>query len=284
MPEQHITPNRGLASRAATAAALVGFLAVGMTAVWLATSDVASQDDPVGGERVTFPREVGVGACLHLADPRATDMEPGAETLARTAAAHDHLFPALASVTVPPRPPEHGTIVALWPNGAPSSGAAAIEASRVDAACAAAESGWTLRVTRDLLADGADRLLEQAEFGDDWSARIDVSFHPRQSRVRTKLDFSGPFGVNGACWIDETFVIHPENGLPDVITKSQNDAGLAGLVACRRFERELADGGAGAQALALLATTLRDEATGPSLTVSRIDVTDELIALSGANG
>jgi hypothetical protein len=281
MPEHQNPRDRGLASRRATAATLITFLAVGMAAVWLATDDAVSQADEAGIELEPVPREAGVGACLNVAYPRSSGQWAGVDILEHEAAAHDHLFPALETVTVPPRPLDRGMIVALWPNGAPSPGEAAMTASRGDEACATADSTWALRITRELLADGADRLLERATFGEDWTATIDVSLHPGQSRVRTRLDFSGPFGVKGSCWIDETFAIDLQTGLPEVISSSENDAGLAGLVACRRFEKELAGGGAGAQALALLPSAVTDGSTDPTLALSRIEVTDGMVTLSG---
>ena len=118
MPEQQDPRDRGLASRVASATAIMVFVALGMAAVWLATTDAASQDGSAGDVRSSFPRESTVGACLHVVDVRSPDPVPAVEALEREASTHDHLFPVLQAVTIPPRSPDQGTIVALWPNGA----------------------------------------------------------------------------------------------------------------------------------------------------------------------
>lgn len=275
---------RGLASRTATAITLTTVLTLSAAAVWLATSEADSRvADP--NQSVSFPRETGVGACLRLVR-RPVDPEPLVDALAGVAIGNDHFFPTLDMTTIGAEPRD-GLIVALWPVGAPPEDQAirvaqdATPCSHVDAGPSAVGGGWSFALTHDLLSDAADRLLERADFGSEWIAHIEVTLHPKQAQVRTKLDFSGPLGITGSCWMDEIVVIDLETGLPDVERKSGNDAGLPGLVACRRFEQELDAGGAAAQALALFPPALVEEDADITLAVTDVDVTDEMIIVSG---
>ena len=147
--------------------------------------------------------------------------------------------------------------------------------------CLDGERGWAFGVTRALLQDGADRLMERADFGSSWSGSIEVTFAPEDARVRSTLYFSGPLGISGSCWLDETPVIDPDSGTPGVVTESGDQAGLAGIVACRRFEEELSEGGAGAQAMALFPKTLAAADSGPGMRAETIEVTDELLIIRG---
>jgi hypothetical protein len=183
--------------------------------------------------------------------------------------------------TALPGPSDASITIALWPEQAPAGQREALLAMQAPRPCPSEEDGWAFVVTSDLLADGADRLMERAEFGAEWSGRIDVSFYPEDTRVRSTLHFSGPLGIAGSCWIDETLAVDPDSGSPAVASESGDDAGLAGFVACRRFADELAEGGAGAQALALFPTSL---ATGPSSTAmwaTAIELTDDLVIIRG---
>lgn len=278
MFEQQDPRQRGLASRAATAITLLIILTVSLAAVWLVTNDAASSDG-IPGEEATFPRETGAGVCLRIAGRATLDPQPIVDALAVAAAPSDHLLPTFqASALVDASGPD--MVVAVWPNGTPEG---VRETQRVASAASCAPSGhdWTFAVTHDLLSDGADRLLRQAHFDSDWNARIVVSLHPGQSRIRTKLHFSGPFGVRGTCWVDESLVIDLQTGLPDVERKSVNDAGLPGLVACGRFEDELSGGGAGAQALSLFPADLTEGDQGVALAVTHVAVSDEAVVISG---
>jgi hypothetical protein len=250
-----------------------------MAVVWVATSDAT---DPIGNQTASFPREDGLGACLRIAQLPTADPRPIADALAAEAAAHDHLFPELA-VTTEPEPPDPGDgalLVALWPGGAPSDDGSAAAALQGADACPDAAAGWAFGVTHELLADGADRLLERAEFGSDWSAEIEVSLHPEDARVRSTLRFSGPWGISGSCWIDETLMVGPD-GLPGVISESGDDAGLPGLVACRRFEAEMSEGAAGAQAVALFPPSLAAADASPRLRATGVGIIDGLVVVRG---
>ncbi len=254
-------------------------LTISGAVVWVATSDVATGGDSEPGAN-TFPREDGIGACLRVAHPTLTDAQPLADVLAAEALARDHFFPGLGVTIEPSGPAGEATVVALWPGGEPAHESAVSELHEADA-CAPAESGWSFGVTHALLADAADRLLERADFGSDWTGNIEVTFHPEEARVRSTLDFSGPFGIEGSCWIDETLAIESDSGRPLVVGQSGDDAGLPGLVACRRFEAEMSEGGAGAQALALLPATIGEGHAEVTLAATGFELTQELLIVRG---
>jgi hypothetical protein len=87
--------------------------------------------------------------------------------------------------------------------------------------------------------------------------------------------------MSGSCWIDEVLTVDKLIGLPTVITTTGDDAGFAGLVACQRFEAEMAEGGAGGQAVALLPRSLTTPDGPTAFLATDAAVTDDGIVVTG---
>lgn len=272
--------SRRLMGQRVTALLLVAVVTVGGLGVWLTTGHANNADLPIH-EGTAHPRQTGIGVCLQMERTPTADAESIAALLIGEATSRDHLFPSAEKRMAMPDPTDSSTTIAVWPARAP----AAVEASRLEMRaswpCVSEVDGWAFIVTRDLLSDGAELLMERADFGSEWSGSIDVSFHPEDTRVRSTLSFSGPFGISGSCWIDETLAIDSDLGLPTVVSESGDDAGLAGLVACRRFADELSEGGAGAQAVGLFPDSLADAASSAAMRATSIELSDDLVVIRG---
>jgi hypothetical protein len=63
-----------------------------------------------------------------------------------------------------------------------------------------------------------------------------------------------------------------------------NEAGFAGLVACSRFEKEMTEGGAGAQAVALFPIELARGPAEVALRPAAIEVTPDVVVIHGHAG
>jgi hypothetical protein len=267
---------------------VVAFAAIALFAISLirlvTPADGAAGAVADDGGSADRPRETSVGMCLRLMEPPLADTEAVVAVLNGEAVALPHLFPQAQTIARMPTPSDGSTLLGTWPAGTPTELETALADLESDGACANPGSGWSFAVTRDVLADGADRVIEQASFGDDWDANIEVSFYPDDDRVRTTLRFSGPLGMSGSCWIDEWLEVDTTSGLPMVTAERGDDAGLAGLVACRRFEAEMTEGGAGGQATALFPDALSSgDLLRTPLQATSIEVTADLIVVRGGD-
>lgn len=273
-------PRRPRASRSAEAVALISLLAVAALGNWMSASAASEDDAPVGPLTAVAARAPLIGACLRAVDLPLDEVTEVAQALEMEAAKRNHLFPDLSVSISAPKSPDEAMIVALWPHQAPRDSEQTRQQVRSPGPCAGVDDGWAFTVTHDLLASGANRLLDGAQIGSDWSGQIDVTFHPAESRVRSTLTFSGPFGISGSCWIDETLSIDGPSGLPKVTTERGDDAGIAGLVACRRFEEEMHEGGAGALAIALFPADVTSQ-TQAALRATEVEVTSSAVIVRG---
>ena len=262
-----------------------GLTAIGLMVtafISMAVPAGGSGSEPEGGSGSSQRREGGVGMCLRSVGPPLAETEAITAALEGEATARPHLFPHAAAIVRMPTPTDDSTLFGMWPAGTPSQLEAALADLESERVCARPARGWAFAVTRDMLADGADRVLEQADFGDDWNATIEVSFDAEDGRIRTALRFSGPLGISGSCWIDEWPSVDAATGLPMVRSERGDDAGLAGLVACRRFEAEMTEGGAGGQAMALFPDALASgDVPDTSLRATTVEVLPDLVVIRG---
>ena len=280
MSEQARDGRRSLAAMAVAMAIAVGAITLGVALDVSGGSDVV-----VTGPRETA-REDGLGLCVTVADGMAgTDAAALEAMVLAEARARPHMFPEVTVVTAAPAADDAGSMTAIgaWPFVASERHQDALASQTDDTPCRATSSGWTAAVTMDLLADGADAILAAEQLSEGWSGSVAVTVEPDRSVVHTELTFTGPLGIGGHCWIDETVTIDPATSTIVLTAESGNDAGLAGLVACRRFEDSMVEGGAGGQAMALLTYVGSGQLVGGQrFAVESVEVGEEAIVLSGS--
>lgn len=224
-----------------------------------------------------FPRERGVGLCLAIAPVAGLDTDELVARVDERIARQPHLFPSATRSADASLGIDGSVFVTARPLGGdgPGSGADASEP------CRPADGGWVAAISRDLLSDGADRLLADADINDPWTGAVDVSLDAGGETVRSLLRFTGPLGISGTCWVDETLSVDPTTAAVAVSAASGDDAGFAGMVACTRFADSMPDGAAGAQALALVPHGDGGIVDGVRLLVSSVEVTPDAIVVQG---
>jgi hypothetical protein len=114
---------------------------------------------------------------------------------------------------------------------------------------------WTSRFDRDFLEAGAELMLAEAPTTPGIDSAVTIEWHPQESRLRTTLEFAGPFDIpNGTCWIDDVLAV------ADGIVTTTGEQGVRtspfAESACGRFFEHLPQGGAGEQAVTLLPMTI----------------------------
>lgn len=260
-----------------------------MTAVVIVTGAVIDSvtREPVLGSRPALggPREQGIGLCLTAVVSDGTGHEGLSDTIKTAVAANPHFFPGQTTRVDAASPSPDITLatVAAWPYGASDGEVAEWRESQDRKRCPGRPDGWSIRVTQALLADGADRLLAGADFSEEWTASMEVELRPAESSIRTVLSFSGPLNISGSCWVDDLVSVDPTSGTTVVSSEADDDAGLPGLIACRRFADSLPDGAAGEQALALIPTMVAIEgAPDLRLVTDSIDLSTEAIVIEGS--
>jgi hypothetical protein len=218
------------------------------------------QDRPPGGgdppPAAALPRERGVGLCLAATVPSGTDEAELVAAVESASTANRYFFPEpFLDLDVDTDPDGVALVTAaVWPSGASTEQVSEWRQDQTRSGCPEHHDGWSLRITRALLADGADRLLAEAEFGDPWTAFMEVELRPAESSIRTVLHFGGPLGISGTCWVDDILSVDPTTGTPVVVAVAGNDAGVFGMIACTRFAESIPDGAAGEQARDLVPT------------------------------
>jgi hypothetical protein len=125
------------------------------------------------------------------------------------------------------------------------------------AACLVEGHEWTARYDRAFLQAGAQRLLAEAPTTPGISSAVIIEWHPTEARLRTLLDFSGPFDIpNGRCWIDDVLEVDETGGV--IVARAERGLATSPFAesACTRFYDHLPGGGAGEQAVSLLPAEL----------------------------
>lgn len=177
-----------------------------------------------------------------------------------------------------------GLRIGIWSTGGSEPGSSARRLEHLSAAgCPDHEAPWSVRVSGDFLRAGTKRELAAAPTTPGFESQIDVEWYPAEGRVRTMLEFSGPFGIpNGRCWMDDFLDVGDDGRARSRVETGLRTSPFAEGV-CGRFEDHLSDGGAGAQAIMLLPTEVA-VADGSSVrfVVDSVEVTDDAIVLSGS--
>ena len=279
MNEQARDGRRSLGAMAVAVAIAVGAMTVGVA------MDVTGAPDVVIADAREHAREDGVGLCVNVAGglTEADAIALEAAVLAE-AQARPHLFPevTVARAESPTDGIDPMLAIAAWPFVTSGQLGDDLAAPSDRDPCHQPSPAWTAAVTIDLLADGADAILANEQLSEGWSGSVAVTVEPNRSLVRSELTFSGPFGIGGHCWIDETITVDPATSTLSVTSESGNDAGLAGLVACKRFEESMVEGGAGGQAIALLSFAQPDRPVGDQrFEVESAEVTESAVVVSG---
>ena len=161
--------------------------------------------------------------------------------------------------------------------------AAGAAPARASADCLQPGTQWSALISRRFLAEGADRMLAAAPTTPGIASRVEVEWHPQQSRVLTMLHFAGPLDIpNGRCWIDDVLGVDRVGGVGIASATQGLDTSPFAEGACGRFFDYLADGGAGQQAIALLPVVV-SVPDSPAVTFVTEDVSIGLdaIAISG---
>jgi hypothetical protein len=173
--------------------------------------------------------------------------------------------------------------VGVWSTGGSEPGASARGAAVLaEAACGPTDGDWSATFTGSFLRAGTQRELAAAPTTPGFSSEIDVEWRAGDPRIRTVLRFSGPLGIpNGTCWMDDLLRVDAAGAAgADVETGFTTSPFGEGV--CGRFEDFLPEGGAGAQAVALLPTRVAlDDDGSLSLVVSTVKVTADGIELAG---
>jgi hypothetical protein len=150
------------------------------------------------------------------------------------------------------------------------------------AACLVAGHEWSTRYDRGFLQAGAERVLAEAPTTPGIASSVIIEWHPEEARLRTLLEFGGPFDIpNGRCWIDEVLVVDETRG--HVV--AQTERGLAtspfAESACTRFYDHLPEGGAGEQAISLLPEEFAVGDRPVRLVAETVSVLEDAILVSG---
>jgi hypothetical protein len=125
------------------------------------------------------------------------------------------------------------------------------------ASCLEPGSEWTARFGRDFLQAGADQMLADAPTTPGIGSEVTLEPYPRESRLRTTLDFAGPFDIpNGTCWVDDVLSVDASSGLVVASGEQGLETSPFAEGACGRFFSYLPDGGAGEQAVTLLPSSV----------------------------
>lgn len=173
--------------------------------------------------------------------------------------------------------------IGVWSTGGSDVGSSEPYAQALaEAACGPSDAAWSATLAGAFLRAGTQRELAAAPSTPGFESSIDVEWRAGEPRVRTVLRFSGPLGIpNGTCWMDDLLLIDAA-GAAGAEVETGFTTSPFGEGVCGRFEAFLPDGGAGAQAVALLPTRV-DSDDGGSLTLvaSTVTVTDGGIELTG---
>lgn len=216
--------------------------------------------------------EAPADVCLEVAAERLS--EPAWSALVEGVRAAVDAHPALF-----PRP-----VIAVQADGRVDIGAGhEVVASGTGAPCLEPGYEWTARFGRALLEAGADRLLAEAPTTPGIDSDVSLAWHPEESRLRTTLEFAGPFDIpNGRCWVDDRLSVDPATGLAVASGEEGRQTSPLAEWACDRFFSYLPDGGAGEQAVGLLpnAVELPDGRT-VRLLARTVAVHDDAIVVAG---
>jgi hypothetical protein len=203
-----------------------------------------------------------VGLVLTVAQPVAADLLPPGDAdvcleIASSAISAEE-WAALGS----PVTEAVGARTALFPSPRFDSAGNRLTISSGHAGLASGHDGcleggheWTSRFDRDFLEAGAELMLAEAPTTPGIDSAVTIEWHPQESRLRTTLEFAGPFDIpNGTCWIDDVLAV------ADGIVTTTGEQGVRtspfAESACGRFFEHLPQGGAGEQAVTLLPMTI----------------------------
>lgn len=150
--------------------------------------------------------------------------------------------------------------------------------------CSLLGSEWTARFARDFLVEGAELMLQQAERTPGFESTIELEWFPAESRIRSSLDFSGPFGIpSGTCWVDDTLTVDAGSGRVVASGDRGMDVSLFGDVVCDRFYGNLPKGGAGEQAAGLLPSEVStDDGRLLRFVAETVQVLDDALVMAGS--
>jgi hypothetical protein len=251
-----------------------------------ADAQAAAAAEPVG---LLLPDEPGL--CIELTRAALpVEAWPGLiSAVVAAAQARPDLFPEPALLAVPDLASGAPAVaealrIGVWSATAPADSAMADRRIRLEtASCLTTGAAWSARVTLDLLRAGADRRASAVRLSPGTSAKVDVSFHPAESRVRTFLDFELPLGIGGICWLDDVLSMDAPGGVATAASSTGMDVTPFAEYGCERFMALMPDGGAGEQAVSLVPTQVIHEGEPTRvLRAGQVRVEDAVIVVDGA--
>jgi hypothetical protein len=151
------------------------------------------------------------------------------------------------------------------------------------ASCLEPGSEWTARFGRDFLQAGADQMLAEAPTTPGIGSEVTLEPYPRETRLRTTLDFAGPFGIpNGTCWVDDVLSVDASSGLVVASGEQGLETSPFAEGACGRFFSYLPDGGAGEQAVTLLPASVElSDGAVLRFVAHEVGVHDDAVTVAG---
>jgi hypothetical protein len=153
-----------------------------------------------------------------------------------------------------------------------------------EGACLEDGSDWSARYDRGFLQAGAERMLAEAPTTPGIESSVTIEWHPAETRLRTLLEFSGPFDIpSGRCWIDDVLAVDDATGTVVASAERGLETSPFAESACGRFYDHLPAGGAGEQAVTLVPSRVVLDGGGSlHLVPVQVTVLDDAIVVSGA--